>query len=146
MTTSIPKRRSITDAVFALVSTISPVNDYRTLYNRFTYWQDVDTEYNLNHLTVRDTASEIELTNRQQRESLSFVVDAIIFSEDAGNAGTDAIADIIEVLGTDETLGGLAQMIVLNSTDKDIETEGRTRVLVSVEFDVIYRTGRFAVN
>lgn len=143
MSTTQPKLKAIKDRIGVLLGTISVANNYRTDYDRITYWQEVDTEYGKNHLTYRDTSSDIEHVNEQFLRSQSFEVEGIIYSSTPGDDGINAVADIIEVLGTDESLSQKGTKIQMNATDKDISTVGKTRCNFKVDFTVMYRTGRF---
>lgn len=146
MSLVIPRRKLICDAVESLLQGISTANGYRTDFDRIRYWQDVDTEYGRNHLTFKDTENNYADLNREHEHELMFEVGAIVYGAEPAEAGTNALADLIEVLGANESLGGLVHRLRLIDSSKDVDTATRSRCFITLDFLVVYRLERFKVG
>jgi hypothetical protein len=139
-----PLQKTVLDNLGLLLSSLSTVNDYRTDWDRVVYWQDVPTEYESNWLTYRDTFTEFSEGNRQHEQVLSVEIQAWLFGDDPATAGIEALNDLIEVLGTDQTLGGSCRFLQIKQCEKECETGGRKVCTVTLTIALTFRTGRFA--
>jgi len=146
MTQQKPLQKTIVDNLGLLLSGISTALEYRTDWDRVVYWQDVPTEYEKNWLTYRDTFTEFTDANRQHEQVLTVEIQGWLFGEDPANAGIDALNDLIEILGTDQTLGGSCRFLQIKSCEKDCETGGRKVCTVTLTIALTFRTGRFSAT
>lgn len=144
MTIVKPLKQTLIENLTQVLQGLSVANGYRIDWDRVVYWQDLPTEYTQNWLTFRDVFTEFTDMNRHDEHRQTIEILGIVFGEDPATLGTLAEADIIEVLGKNQSLGGLCRNLQLRTTEKECETGGRKVCLVTVTIELLFKTGSFA--
>lgn len=139
-----PLKQVLVENLGNLLSSLSTANGYRLDWDRVVYWQDLPTEYNKNWLTFKDIFTEFTDANRHDEHRQTIEIQGFVFGEDPATLGIMAEADIIEVLGTNQTLGGISRILQLKSSEKECETGGRKVCLVTLTIEVLFKTKSFA--
>lgn len=138
-----PLQQVALETLHRLLMSISTANGFRTDWDRVVYWQDMPTEYDRNWLTYRDIFSEFSEPNRQHEQKLTVEIQGLVFGHDPAIAGILALNDFIEVLGTDQTLGGTCLYIRLKQAEKEVVTGGKPVCSIVLTIEIVLRTGRF---
>lgn len=138
-----PLQQTALETLGSLLASVSTANGYRTDWDRVVYWQDMPTEYDRNWLTYRDIFSEFSEPNRQHEQKLTVEIQGLLFGQDPATAGILALNDLIEVLGTDLTLGGTCLYVRLKQAEKEVVTGGKPVCSIVLSIEIVLRTGRF---
>lgn len=126
--------------VNALVVALSQLDTVNYVFEKKTYWQDTDTQYEKNHLDLRDTTAEMERQNKLYQGVLNLEITAIVWASntnDAANLGTMALNDLIRMV---RNLVFPCSAVLNNiRSNKWIETRGKTACHVQLELQVNYK-------
>jgi hypothetical protein len=136
------KKLQILEEIENTLANITVTNNYATdIGVKLEYWATNDTEYETESLTFRDEEEEVSQQNELHEHYLKVEIEAIAFSNDPKSKGCYLLADILKAVGSNLNWGGNAIDTKLGVNSKAIATVGRTAVKVTVEIEVLYRTG-----
>ncbi len=131
------QRLAIRDKIQA---TIEAISSDKYSFDKYSNWQPTDTQYEKNHLDIRDEQEKSKRENGVYKTLLTIHVSAIIWESDKGTAeelGTLALADLIRAIRP-LTLPGSGLIKNLES-DKWVETKGRSQCQIELDIQVSYK-------
>ena len=129
-----------TAILIAIENSLTSMTPTGYSYDKVTYWQDTDTQYEGNHLDYRDTTAEYKKDNRNYCVNLEITLQAILFetpSTPAPVLGTLAIDDLILAVNRLEL--PVRSFAEVKRTNKWVETKGKTASHIEVELAVTYK-------
>jgi len=140
------KLRRIQDALETLFEGILTTNGHRTNLGSHFYWfrgTPLDVS-EMPGMTARYKVRTVPSTGGQHEHYMTLFLEIYLAAADAGETCAKAIADVIQKIGTDLTLGGLVEDIQ-PSGDKDpdeplVEQEERKFFVIPMNFLVIFVT------
>lgn len=139
------KKLDLLNAIASRLATITTANGYETdIGLRSSYWQDWDFEYGeVGAITFRDLEEEVTEVNQFQEFLLHLEIEAVAYTS-AGSVsevelGCNLQFDLIRAIGVDPTWGKLAIKTELKETAKQIQTEGKRAMNLTLSFDITYR-------
>ena len=126
------RRNDIVPVIMEQLQTIST-------FDQVTYWQATPSQYEKNHLNVKDGLEEYQLSNQKCNAQLEITIEAVVIEtaqKSAADLGNLALKDLITAV-TDLKI---PQAIVhLKQSNKFVETQGKTACLIELVIQVLYK-------
>ena len=140
-------REQVVQAFDTLLQTITTPT-YETDAGSNVYgWRDTPLEQSqLPALVWRDTADVTPETAAVDLHTLTVEVDCVVVKTTTVSAMAQMrklIADVVKVLGTDLTLGGLAHDIFEVAEEVQVEHDGKKILTATKTFEIHYTTNHF---
>ena len=143
------KQEKILTALGNQLRQINPANNtvdgysFRTTFDSFWWGKSSLAEYKKNTLVWIQGNKESEHKNTQDQHCLTVEINAYLFANDnIGLVLTNAEADIKDAIAIDESFGEGATISSIRSSSNEIEIEGTSGMLLSVELEVTFYTAR----
>lgn len=139
------EKHDILNAIAQRLAIITTSNGYQTNIGlKSSYWQDTDFEYGeTGAVTFRDLEEEVKEVNQVQEFLLHLEIEAVAYSENLLAVGCHLQSDLIKAIGVDPTWGGSAIKTELKGTEKQIATEGKRAIALTLKLDIQYRESRW---
>lgn len=137
--------RQLLEAVGDRLAAITPANGYTTsVGNNCVYRQDLPLDYLSEDgaITWRVPEEGFVGDNQVHTRQLAVEIEAVVFVGGAGllTDEDNLRADILRVLSTDRTWGGLAKQTNLRKISTDSDTQGKQALRLVAEIDIVTRT------
>ena len=108
-------------------------------FDQITYWQATPSQYEKNHLNLKDGLEEYQPSNQKYDAQLEITIEAIVVETaktSAADLGNLALKDLITAV----TSLKIPQAIVhLKQSNKFVETQGKTACLIELVIQVLYK-------
>ncbi|MBT9158852.1 MAG: hypothetical protein DDT26_00100 [Dehalococcoidia bacterium] len=112
-------------------------------FARVVYWQDLPSDFGQDWCTFRDVEETYTEVGRQHECRLTVEIELVLFGGDSPARAQLRLAELIEELGRDRTLGGTARQVQIIRTATEVQTAGLRACSTCLEIAVIYRTSLF---
>jgi len=137
------KRLAIITTIINKLATITQINGYHTnLGNNIFYFRDLDYEYGeTGAISIIDSEEYSNDINLNKTKQLNLSIEAIAFSENTLLDSHNMLEDLENAL-SDESVGGLAIKATIESSEKSIQTAGKTAIKITLNYQIIYKDER----
>lgn len=111
-------------------------------FDQVTYWQATPSQYEKNHLNLKDGIEEYQPKNQKYDAQLELMIEAVVIEtaqKSAADLGNLALKDLIAAVNS-LTLSGA--IVHLKESNKFVETQGKTACLVELVIQVLYKFDR----
>ncbi|MEM9273795.1 MAG: hypothetical protein AAGA80_12630 [Cyanobacteria bacterium P01_F01_bin.143] len=111
-------------------------------FDQVTYWQATPSQYEKNHLNLKDELEDYNPVNQKYDSQLQLVIEALVVEtaqKSAADLGNLALKDLIAVVNSLTLSGAIFQ---LKQSNKFVETQGKTACLVELVIQVLYKFDR----
>ena len=133
------RRDEIVPVLLEQLKQISKENEYSTDFDQVTYWQATPSQYEKNHLNLKDGLEEYQPSNQKCNAQLEITIEALVIEtaqKSAADLGNLALKDLITAV----TSLKIPQAIVhLKQSNKFVETQGKTACLIELVIQVLYK-------
>ena len=141
-------RETIVQALSTLLQTVLVTNGYETDAGSNVYgWHDTPLDpAALPALGWRDTDLKTPEAGQTDVHNMTVEIDAVVVKTSAVTAMGQMrklTADVVKVLGSDLTLGGLAQDIHQITEEIQVEHDDKKIMTATLTFEVIWTSGHF---
>lgn len=143
------KQEKILTVLGNQLARINPANDtvdgysFRTTFESVSWGDSRLTEFKRNTLVYVQGEKESEHENMRDRHCLTVEINAYLFAnQNIGLALTNAEADIKDAIAIDESFGEGATISNVRSSRSEVEMEGTTAMILSVELEITFYTER----
>ena len=133
------RRNEIVPIILEQLKQISKDKEYSTDFDQVTYWQATPSQYEKNHLNVKDEIEEYQPSNQKYNAQLEIRIEALVIEtaqKSAADLGNLAMIDLIAAVNS----LSISQAIVhLKQSNKFVETQGKTACLIELVIQVLYK-------
>ena len=108
-------------------------------FNQVTYWQATPSQYEQNHLNVKDGLEEYQPSNQKYDAQLEITIEALVVEtaqKSAADLGNLALKDLIAAVKSLTISQGIVH---LKQSNKFVETQGKTACLIELVIQVLYK-------
>ena len=108
-------------------------------FNQVTYWQATPSQYEQNHLNVKDELEEYQPLNQKYDAQLNVTIEALVVEtaqKSAADLGNLAMIDLIAAVKSLTISQGIVH---LKQSNKFVETQGKTACLIELVIQVLYK-------
>ena len=108
-------------------------------FNQVTYWQATPSQYEQNHLNVKDELEEYQPLNQKYDAQLNVTIEAVVIEtaqKSAADLGNLAMIDLIAAVKSLTISQGIVH---LKQSNKFVETQGKTACLIELVIQVLYK-------
>ena len=142
------KRETVITAFDTRLKTILVAGGYETDAGKNVYgWKDTPLEQTkLPALVWRDTDEAAPIAGQTDDHTLRVEVDCVVVKTTSVSAMKQLrklIADVVKVLGTDLTLGGVVHDIVQQGEEMQVTHEDKKVMASTATFELLFTTGHF---
>jgi hypothetical protein len=126
------KRQEIIDRLTSLLSAVPN-------FANVALWDDIPTEYSQNAIYIKDTKEIYEKKNCKYLATLRIEILAIVIETPSNTALELGNIALVDLIGAVQQLSVRDTVVNLISSDKWIETSGKTVAQVELNIDVKYQ-------
>ncbi len=126
------RRDEIVPVILGQLQTIST-------FDQVTYWQATPSQYEKNHLNVKDELEEYQPLNQKYDAQLNVTIEALVVEtakKSAADLGNLALKDLIAAV---QSLTISQGIVHLQQSNKFVETQGKTACLIELVIQVLYK-------
>ena len=129
------RRNEIVPIILEQLQTIST-------FDQVTYWQATPSQYEHDHLNVKDELEEYQPSNQKYDAQLEITIEALVVEtaqKSAADLGNLALKDLIAAVTSLKMPQGIVH---LKQSNKFVETQGKTACLIELVIQVLYKFDR----
>ncbi|MGK7895894.1 MAG: hypothetical protein AB4372_20340 [Xenococcus sp. (in: cyanobacteria)] len=108
-------------------------------FDQVSYWQATPSQYEKNHLNVKDELEEYQPQNQKYDAQLEITIEAVVVEmaqKSAADLGNLALKDLIAAVISLKIPQGIVH---LKQSNKFVETQGKTACLIELVIQVLYK-------